>query len=220
MSAQNIDFVLTGKSPLLIHADDVMAADSLEAERKAMKRGQSKAGDDRSPAWSWQSYLYHDGDKLVVPSENLMVSLRSAAATVIYSKQKSFKELSQSGLQMLNENLALATRKGEISMDLIRSVRDLPFMEQSKRVTAADPDFVLHVKRARVGQSKHVRVRPCFKKWTLRGTIMIKDEEITFERLANFFDIAGKRVGLCDWRPSSKTPGTFGTFEAQLSKAK
>ena len=76
----NVDFTLTGLSPLLMHADDVLMADELSHARKTMPKGQKAAGDDRSPAWSWHTYCYHEGDELVWPSENLMVSLRSAAA--------------------------------------------------------------------------------------------------------------------------------------------
>ena len=218
----NVDFTLTGLSPLLMHADDVLMADELSHARKTMPKGQKAAGDDRSPAWSWHTYCYHEGDELVWPSENLMVSLRSAAATVIYSKMKSFKELSQSGLVIPTEALGFATRKGPVSWPMIQAWRDndTPFMEQSKLFTKADPDCTLFVKRAKVGTAKHVRVRPRFENWTVSGRIIITNSEITYERLCEFFEIAGDRVGLGDWRPSSKTPGPYGRFKAELRKAK
>lgn len=218
----NVDFTLTGISPLLMHADDVLMADELAHARKTMPKGQKTAGDDRSPAWTWHTYVYHEDDRVVWPSENLMVSLRSAAATVIYSKQKSFKELSQSGLVIPTEALDFQTRKGPVSWSMIQSWRDndTPFMEQSKAITKSDPDCTLFVKRAKIGTAKHVRVRPRFEHWIVSGRIMITNSEITFERLTEFFEIAGNRVGLGDWRPSSKTPGPYGRFTAVLKKAK
>lgn len=217
-----VDFTLTGKMPLLMHADNVEAADVLSQERKTMARGDKTAGDDRSPAWSWHAYCYHDDENLVWPAENLMVSLRTAAATLIYSKQKTFKELSQSGLLIPAENLMFRTRKGQVSWEMIDRWRidKTPFMEQSKQFTKADPDCSLFVKRAKVGQAKHVRVRPRFNHWMVSGQIVITSPEITFEKLSEFFKIAGDRAGLGDWRPSSKTPGPYGTFDAVLTKAK
>jgi len=217
-----VDFTLKGISPLLMHADDVMMSDELSQARKSMARGEKQAGDDRSPAWSWHTYCYRDGEHLVWPSENLMVSLRSAAATIIYSKQKSFKELSQSGLCIPTETLEFSTRKGPVSWGMIEDWRDenTPFMQQSKEFTKADPDCTLFVKRAKVGQAKHVRVRPRFENWFVKGQIIITNNEITFERLTEFFEIAGDRCGLGDWRPSCKTPGPYGRFQASLKKSK
>lgn len=217
-----VDFVLKGISPLLMHADDVMMADELSAARKSMSKGQKAPGDDRSPAWTWHTYCYHDDDHLVWPSENLMVSLRSAAATIIYSKQKSFKELSQSGLIIPDECLDLSTRKGKVSWGMIEAWRDddTPFMQQSKEFTKNDPDCSLFVKRARIQQSKNIRVRPRFENWFVKGKIVITNPEISFERLVEFFTIAGDRCGLGDWRPSSKTPGPYGRFLPTLTKSK
>lgn len=54
-------FELTGTTPLLMHADDVDAADALiEWRQKPDNKNISKPGDDRSPPWAWQTYLYRD----------------------------------------------------------------------------------------------------------------------------------------------------------------
>ncbi len=78
--------------------------------------------------------------------------------------------------------------------------------------------FELFVKRAPVGQSKHVRVRPRFNNWKIVGTLVVGMDEISNDVLAKLFELAGNFAGLCDWRPSSpKSPGSFGRFETTLT---
>ena len=90
-----VAFELTGEMPLLMHSDDVEAADELKEWRKdPANKDLSVAGDDRSPAWTWQTYLYSDGEHVTIPGANLMVNLRTAATQIILKKQKTFKELS------------------------------------------------------------------------------------------------------------------------------
>lgn len=211
-----VNFQLTGRMPLLMHADDVEAGDRLQAWRKDPgNRQNSVAGDDRSPAWTWQTYVYSDGDQIVIPSCNIMVALRQAGAQIILKKQKTFKEVSQSGLLILSEFCPLTVGGKAIPIASVEKIRDLPFDKQSDK--CRDLGFRLFVKRATVGKAKHVRVRPRFDKWEVKGQIEILNPAISFEVLEQLFELAG-RVGLCDWRPGCKTPGPFGQFSAELSK--
>lgn len=51
-------------SDLLLHADDIDWADKLGDWRKDPKnRSISRAGDDRSPGFTWIGSLYHDGER-------------------------------------------------------------------------------------------------------------------------------------------------------------
>uniref|UniRef100_UPI003B987325 hypothetical protein n=1 Tax=Klebsiella pneumoniae TaxID=573 RepID=UPI003B987325 len=75
------------------------------------------------------------------------------------------------------------------------------------------------VKRAKVGTSKHIRVRPMFEKWAVITTLMVVDPKeygITQEVLQKILNKAGSLCGLGDWRPSSRTPGQFGRFKATV----
>ena len=210
------EFTLAGRQPLLMHADDVEAADELEAWRKDPdKRKASKAGDDRSPAWTWQSYCYTDGEHLAWPAENLMVALRSAGAQLILKKQKTFKEMTQSGLIVETEFAQLLVKGKPIPLAALKEMRDKSFSEQSKH--AAKLGFRLWAKRARVGQAKHVRVRPRFDEWSMRGVIVVVSPEITAEILTQLFTLAGN-VGTGDWRPGCRTPGVYGQFDAALKE--
>lgn len=210
-----IDFQLTGLTPLLMHNDDVEASDRLERWRKdSNNKGISKAGDDRSPAWTWMTYLYHDGTHLAIPSQNLMVSLRQAGGQMILKKQKTFKEISQSGMGIFTEYLEFGC-PCKVPIKAIIDTNNDDFLSQSDETRKYG--FRLFVKRARIGTAKHVRVRPRFDTWTASGTVVTVAQELTFETVSKLFELAG-RIGLCDWRPGCKTPGPFGMFSATLKK--
>ncbi len=214
MSDKTVEFELKGIMPLLMHQDDVEQADTLIAWRKdPANKSISTPGDDRSPAWSWMTYAYNDGKNLVMPSHNIMVCLRSAGTQMIMKRMKTFKEASQNGLLITTEFCEFRNNGQQIKISDINKMRKKPFAEQS--AMAKDMGFVLDVRRAKVGTSKHVRVRPRFDDWTVKGSIMILANEITPEVLEQMFSLAG-RGGLCDWRPSCKTPGPYGMFEATL----
>lgn len=213
-----IGFELTGLTALIQHQDDVEASDRLDAWRKDSKnRGVSKAGDDRSPAWTWQTYLYHDGQHVALPSQNLMVCLRTAGAQMILKKQKTFKEISQSGMGIFAEYMDFRCGPGnkQVKIEDVLALADLPFPEQADAVRQLG--FRLFVKRARIGTSKHVRVRPRFDAWTASGVVVTTKQELTFDAVCKLFELAGS-VGMCDWRPGCKTPGPFGMFTSELKQ--
>ena len=213
----DISFRLTGKTPILMHADDILQADALERWRKDPgNKNQSKAGDDRSPPWTWQTYLYHDGDNLCIPSANLMVCLRGAAAQIPLKGNKTYKEMSQSGMMIQQEFMQFryGPELRTCSIQEIVAFRDEPFMSHLGRVE--ELGFRLFAKRAAVSKSKHVRVRPRFDQWQVTGTLLVISPDLTLETIEMMFRIAQMK-GLCDWRPGGKTPGPFGTFAAELS---
>lgn len=213
-----IGFELRGLTAMLHHANEVELTDSLEAWRKDPRnKGISKAGDDRSPPWTWQTYLYHDGQQLAVPSQNLMVCLRQSGAQMILKKQKTYKEISQSGMMIASEFLRFryGEKNSQLDVQAVTQLRDETFDKQSNAVR--DLGFRLFVKRAKIGTSMHVRVRPRFDAWSAAGEVIVIAPELTFDAVSQLFQIAG-RVGLGDWRPGCKTPGPFGMFEATLKK--
>lgn len=215
-------FTLTGETPLLMHADDVEASDTLMAWRKnSDNKSLSVPGDDRSPAWTWHTYLYSDGENVCIPSDNIMVALRNAGSKMIHKKQETYKKLTQSGLVILDEHCELIAPRNPVPMASIAKLRDKSFAEQSQAVKSLG--FTLFTKRAKLPSSgaKNVRVRPRFEEWSVRGDIEVLDPAITPEVLVKLFDIAGAQSGLGDWRPSSpKSPGPFGRFSAKVSISK
>lgn len=211
---------LTGVSPLLMHADNVTWRDGIEEYRKDPRNKKaSKAGDDRTPAHSWLGYVYTDGNVVGIPSDNLMTCIRDGATMIISSGKKTYKQASQTGILVDQIQWPLLIDGKSIKHDDIFYLMDEPVFsvheEKAKKL-----GFELFLKSARVGLSKHIRVRPRFDAWTAEGTITVTDSEITENILSQIFDMAGKNCGLCDWRPKSKTPGTFGRFTVALKELK
>lgn len=215
------NFVLTGSQPILFHADDVIASDLLNEWRKDPKnKGLSVPGDDRSPSWTWQVYLYHDGEKLAIPQENIMACLRKAATSIPKAKGKgTYKNESQSGILVTTEYCDFTSKGKPVSIAAVAALKDLSFVEQFEAVKKLG--FELKVKRATVGSSKHVRVRAMFRQWEIKGSVLVNDPVITTEVLKQMFEIAGQKVGLLDWRPGSpKSPGPYGMFKAEVKAVK
>jgi hypothetical protein len=214
------EFLLRPGMPLLMHWDDVEAADELSLWRKDPKnKSLSVAGDDRSPPWTWMTYVYHDGTRVVMPQENIMAGLRAAGARIAAKGKSTYKALSQSGLLIEDEYCAFTNNGQSIDMAAILAFRDEPFAVHKRMVK--ELGFDLSIKRARINRSKNVRVRPRFDHWEVRGVIQVFEPAITCEVLEQMFSIMGRYVGLCDWRPSSKeSPGPYGTFTSEIRALK
>jgi len=215
-----VAFELVGDTPLIMHWDNIEGGDLLKAWRQNPEnKNLSVPGDDRSPPWTWHTYCYVDGEHVVMPHENVMGTLLYGGTQVILKKQKTFKELSQSGVLIDTEHLEFFYGKDkQVKVSDLLAIRERTFAEQSQAVQ--DMGFRLFVKRAKIGQAKHVRVRPRFETWTVRGTLHVMVPEVTMDVLTTIFTYAG-RGGLCDWRPSSpKRPGPYGMFVADLKVLK
>lgn len=218
MGTKTYEVTLTGNTPLIMHQDSIEWSERVDRWLKIPENKKtSKAGDDRTPSWKWISGLYTDGNHVVVPSDNLMTCLREGGAKVTKSGKETFKRYASS-LILVNEP----------SWDILVNGKPVPFTDDDELALVAEPDFAAHeewakargfflfAKRARIGQNKHIRVRPRFDEWTLRGTITVLDVEIIDDQvLEDIWRMAGSICGLCDWRPSSpQAPGSFGKFVA------
>ena len=212
---------IVGKTPLLLHSDDVEWADRMTAwAADPMNKKVSKAGDDRTPAWRWVGYAYHDGEHLTMPTDNVMKSLMQAGAMVPVpgGGKKTFKAQTQSGMFCNESDWVLHGANGPIKVaDVHALMQNDVFAEHHPIVR--DLGFELHVKRATIGNSKHIRVRPIFRQWVIAGTITVTDDQITEQVLRDIVGYAGMYKGLGDWRPSSpKVPGRYGTFAGTVKK--
>lgn len=210
---------ITGTSPLLMHNDDIEWADQMDAWKNNKDNKKiSKAGDDRSPAFRWIGNLYHNGEQLTLPTGNVMRALMEGGAAVPVpggQRGKTFKAQSQSGIVPRGAGWPLFLNGKPVPYEPLGALTGEPDFAKHKE-RAKELGFILFLKRAKIGQSKHVRVRPRFDSWQARGELLVQDEQITTEVLADILEVAGKYKGLGDWRPSSKTPGTFGMFTAEV----
>jgi len=212
---------LHGESPLLLHADDLSWRGQLERwNTNPENKRTSKAGDDRTPAWRWLGYCYHDASHVGIAADNLMTTLREGGAKVPVPGKKNltYKRQSQSGL-VVNELLwPLETSKGLVPWSDVKALIDVPEYEEHE-AAAQRLGFELFAKSAKVGMSKHIRVRPRFNQWSATGTVTVFDESITEDVLQNILDMAGMYCGLGDWRPSAPSkPGPWGRFSATLAR--
>lgn len=219
--AETYEFTMTGVSPLLMHFDNLEEAARIKAWQVDPKnKSVSIKGDDRSPAWTWITYAYRSGGKFVLPSDNIMTALRSAGAQkeIPGGKHgKTFKDATQYGIiptatafDVLIGGKPVPTKK----IDALWEDNDFA----KHRAAAESLGFKLFVKRAKIGQAKHARVRPMFEAWQVKGSVTVTEQAITETVLGDLFGIAGDRAGVCDWRPSSKTPGSYGRFSATLER--
>lgn len=217
---------LKGEQPLLMHADDINACERIEKWRQdPANKTKSVAGDDRSPAWTWIGYLYRVAGKIGIPADNILTMIREGAAKVPMTRAQggrsaaeTWKKRSQSGIIVANTLWEIVTKHGNtISFDDVS-----PLLEEENFPAHIDYvenlGFELHLKRAKIGSSKHVRVRPYFDAgWSVSGNLFIVDEGMTMEVLESILVSAGKYCGLCDWRPSSpKSPGPYGMFSVEI----
>jgi hypothetical protein len=212
---------LFGETPLLMHWDNLDWAETMATwARDPAAKKSSVAGDDRSPAWRWLGYLYHESGLVVLPADNLMTVLREGGAKVPTGKKgATFKRQTQSGL-LVNESAWPLTVEGkELPVARLMSMTMEEDFEKQKEA-AVSAGFALFVKRARIGNAKHVRVRPRFDSWAVSGTISVLDDSITRDTLETILTYAGVQCGVGDWRPSSpKSPGPFGRFKAEVKRA-
>ncbi len=210
------DITLIGRMPLFMHLDDVEQADGVDAWRKAPANKKTAKGDDRCPAWTWQTYLYHDGEHLAFPQANIMVALRTAGAMISSGGRSTFKKLTQTGIFAASDYFEFRTNGEQIALKDILKFKDEPFSIHKHRVE--ELGFELSVKRAKpTANAKHVRVRPLFLNWEIRGTLLVLEKDISTAVLDQMLELAGRLAGLGDWRPSApKSPGPYGTFAHKL----
>jgi len=217
---QQYRVTLKGLTPLLMHSDNLSFAEKVKAWQKdPANKELSQAGDDRSPAWTWIGYLYHNGTNLSIPADNLMTVLRDGGSKVVNKGKETFKKQTQAGIMIDGQGFDLLVGGDTIPVQPFNQLigeNDFPTHMQA----AEDNGFELLVKRAKVGGSKHVRVRPMFREWQAVGTFTVMDPETSGlhqEVLERILNQAGALVGIGDWRPSSpKSSGTFGRFEPHL----
>lgn len=220
MAIRKYEFKITGLTPLLMHHDNIDWADQMTTwKNDPANKKKSVAGDDRSPAFRWIGNLYHDGEHVAMSATNLSKAIMEGASMVPVGKgAKTFKAQSQSGMAIDQPFLKVAVSDGRlVPMEAIRPLMaEADFAEH--KIAAQALGFSLFVKRAKVGTSKHVRVRPMFDQWSISGSVSVWDDAITQRALADFFSYAGEFKGLGDWRPSSATPGSYGRFVAEVKK--
>jgi len=228
MFQKTYEVTLKSRSGLILHSDNIEWSASMEEwSLEPGNKAKSKAGDDRYPAWRWMGCLYKDDitDEVIIPSDNLMTMLRDAGKKVPTGKKGgSFKAITQSGIAINETGWPLLipkqpgspTYKKILGSELRHLLTETDFNRHLTECRKAG--FFLFPKRARIGQAKHLRVRPRFDVWTASGTLTVTDETISERVLQSIFDIGGIHCGLGDWRPGAPSSGPWGRFEATIKE--
>lgn len=222
---QQYRVTLEGLAPLLMHSDNLSFGEKIQSWRKdPANKEASVGGDDRSPPWTWLGYTYHDTKVIGIPSDNLMTMLREGGAKVKTGKgAETYKKQTQAGILIDTEQWDLLINGGKtIDFETLYGVLNGETNFATHIETVEALGFELLVKRAKVMQAKHIRVRPLFRDWAATGTLTVHDEKqsgLTKAILKTILEQAGALVGLGDWRPSSpRASGSFGKFRASVEE--
>lgn len=211
---------LTGQTPLLMHKDNITWCERVKRWQKdPNNKKDSVAGDDRSPAWIWLGYAYHNKAAFVLDSDNLMSMLRDAGKKCPAANGRgSLKAATQSGIQVTELGWPVSVGGKVVPWEPFAALADESDFDKHAE-TAEKYGIELFVKRAKIGAAKHVRVRPKFENWSAAGEILVLDSSLTLPVLRSLFDQGGRLVGLCDWRPGAPASGRYGMFAAEIKEA-
>lgn len=172
---------ITGTSALLMH--NARLADPLdpitkEKAKVSAKRKKTEEDQELLSHLEWQGGLYwHDAVGPYLPGDNVFKSLIEAAR-----KSKDGKRVEQ--------GLLITTDQNPLAYD---GPRTLDEMWEDKR-------FV-HRCTVKQQMSRIVRTRPIFHSWRTQVEGRFDDSVLNAEDVESFAEIAGKYIGVGDWRP-------------------
>ena len=190
---------LTGISPILTHNGaaglDTRSPAKLEIASIAKKRGSNRTESDdlRLIELECQNSLYVDDDgRPTLPASALRAAIEGAAR-----KTKQGADVREG---LLVESLAF-------TYDAKRYGKTVEAVGKSAQFTVP-----VVVQRARI-----LRTRAKFDcPWSIEAVIDADDELVDKHKLTAWLDVAGRRIGLCDWRPQKS--GVYGRFEPTAVK--
>lgn len=181
-------YTIRGVAPILMHNEQL--SDPLNKWTKLLRdvtKKRLKTEDDlvEMSRREWFGGLYYDADMGPhVPERCLERMLRDAGA-----KSKRGKDV-VSGLIVVEP--AKLEYKGP---------RDADALWKSE-------GFLLRASVG-VGKQRVIRSRPMFRDWWLTFTVNYDENVLDPGDIDGFLELAGRRIGLCDWRPK------YGRFEVE-----
>lgn len=180
-----VNVTIQGVSPLMQHRYPM-------PDLASMSKGGKKSTGAVDYSQEWREYLYaNSSGEIIQPASHIEGALTKAAAgfKVQGKRGKSYKDLFAANIFIDPVEI----KHGYTVPDDLDCDADKPLYLDMRPVV---------VNRARV-----VRIRPCFKPgWSLSFTINVIDDELPFEILNDALTLAGKAVGIGDFRPK------FGRF--------
>jgi hypothetical protein len=179
MALQTLTFQIQGVAPLLLH--NGQTTDPLNHFTKALKkitakRSKTDADYEELMKLEWQAGLYIHEGKVVIPGDVLQAMLESAA------KRIKKGPAAKSGVSCI----------GMFPLEYDDTADLQALFEKS--------DYRLMCK-AKIGKNSIMRTRPKFNNWRITFTVDFDDTIFSANELQDILVIAGREVGLCDWRP-------------------
>ena len=184
---------IKGTSPIIMHNGaaglDTRSPQNIEKAAIAKKRGSNRteSDDDRLRELECETSLWLNGDGApTVPEAALRAVIETGAR-----KLKQGPQVREGLIVERVEAFDYDTSLGRTAAELCKTVQ----------FTAG-----VVVQRSRI-----LRTRAKFDEWAVTFTVEADDELVDAEQLASWLDIAGRRIGLGDWRPEKS--GHYGRFE-------
>jgi hypothetical protein len=194
-----ITIKLKGNRPLLCHNERL--ANPLDPHTRRLKEltGQRKKTDEifaQISHFEQRGGYYETPDNLVgLPTRNLFAALKVAAKTLNLGKQ-----------------IEKALRfDGDEIVPLTISGRTWPVEEHCDATHALEHSLMVGVRNQ---SSRIFRTRPKITNWESAHSFELDEGLLDERRLLQIAKIAGRDVGLCDWRPR------YGTFDVTLSNGR
>jgi len=189
---KTISFVLTGTRPLIPHNGQL--ADPLNKFSKASKSisgKKNKTDDDyeQLAKLEFMGSLYlNENLAPCVPGDNVEGTLREAA-------KKSKKG------------------KSALSGIICSGLFDLEYKGSKKPEELwKDREKFAITCGVKIKKSRIMRTRPIFKEWSCKVEVQYNEGLLNQSDVIQFMEVAGKEIGLCDWRPK------YGLFDAKVVK--
>ncbi|MEM9420872.1 MAG: hypothetical protein AAGA25_17755 [Planctomycetota bacterium] len=184
---QTLNYKIIGTAPLLTHNGQL--ADPLNPFAKEMKkisgkRAKVEADFEQLARLEWRGSLYMSEGRPALPGEMI-------EATIVGGAKKQ--------------------RKGKVARAAVFCDHPV-FLDydgpKDPDEMWADPKY-RYTCGVRVQQSRVMRTRPIFRKWSAKVELAVLDEEVEADDVTRFFADAGRYVGLGDYRPK------FGRFRVE-----
>ncbi len=166
----------------------------------AMSKGGHKSTGSKDYTQEWREYFYSDEQGIYQPSSHIEGALVKAAVNfkVTGKRGKSYKDLIVAN----------------VIIDPERIPHNTPVPDDLD--TDADKPLYLDVRPVIIQRARVVRIRPTFKAgWMLSFEIQCLDDEVQPDLLQDVLMLAGKTVGIGDYRPKF---GRFSVVEYKVHK--
>ena len=175
-----IDVKIKGIAPLLQHRFPM-------PELETMSKGGRKVTGAKDYTAEWKDYFYANSDgELFQPAVHIEGAMVRAAVNfrITGKRGKSYKDLFRAAVFVMPDEI----------LHGIKVPNELD--------TDADKQLYLDLRPVVVQRARVVRIRPAFKAgWELDFAIEVLDDQIAPELVQDVLTLAGKTVGIGDYRP-------------------